>query len=90
MYYKTFPLVKQHHDASMERVSEFQINTITLVSNKKICLYFSLRLKVSEVYCWSQGLQDSSAIETDIKGGVRVFRRKKPHFYEFFSEIRMK
>ena len=25
-----------------------------------------------------------------IKGGVRVFRRKKPHFYEFFSEIRMK
>ena len=25
-----------------------------------------------------------------LKGGVRVFRRKKPHFHEFFSEIRMK
>ena len=29
-------------------------------------------------------------IHKKFKGGVRVFRREKPHFYEFFSEIRMK
>ena len=49
-----------------------------------VCVEFSLCRVVS---CRNDGLPLQLFT---VKGGVRVFKRKKPHLYEFFSEIRMK